>query len=219
MKNLVFNSFFSFGILSLFIFLFACSSSSDDPAPAPLTAPVATAATDITNSLFMANWNNSTGATGYDLDVASDNGFSTIVESKTNLGGSTVIDQLNDNTEYFYRVRAKASGSTTSANSNIISVFTLPDAPVATAATGITQNSFTANWDAVDGITTYKLYVSESTPPAAPFVTGFDGLEVTGTSQEVTGLTNNTVYYYVLEATSDGRVSEVSNTITAPTDI
>src|SRR5699024_8731126 len=36
------------------------------------------------------------------------------------------------------------------------------DAPVATAATAISHNSFTANWDASEGATDYRLDVSES---------------------------------------------------------
>ena len=74
----------------------------------------------------------------------------------------------------------------------MISVFTLPDVPVSTDATGTTQTSFTANWNAVDDITTYKLYESKSTPQTVPFVDGFDELEVTGIYKEVSGLTKNT---------------------------
>ena len=94
----------------------------------PPNAPVATAATNITETTFDANWNTIAVADGYYLDVALDNGFSNFVSGYNNLDVGDVITYnvsgLYDNTEYFYRVRAYnfvgASG-----NSNIIDLTTL----------------------------------------------------------------------------------------------
>jgi len=47
-------------------------------------APVATAATSITSSSFQANWNASTGATGYYMDVSTSSTFSSYVFNNYN---------------------------------------------------------------------------------------------------------------------------------------
>src|SRR5207249_1978837 len=48
-------------------------------------APVATAATSVTDTGFTANWNSSTGATSYRLDVSTSNTFSSFVTGYNNL--------------------------------------------------------------------------------------------------------------------------------------
>ena len=65
----------------------------------------------------------------------------------------------------------------------------------------VTSTGFTARWTAptfgtVDG---YKLYVSTSSEFTS-YISGYDGLFVTGTSYAVTGLQSNTRYYYKVAA-------------------
>ncbi len=206
MKELLFFSFF--------IFLFSCKEETT--APISLSAPEALDASDVTNESFTANWNNSSGANDYELDIATDADFSTIVESKKNLApSSTLVDALSGNTKYFYRVRATLNGGDASKNSNVISVFTLPDAPIAAEATNISNSGFTANWNEVAGITNYLVYVSLNNFPADPpnNLPGYNGKEVTGTSFEVIGLNSGTIYYYVVKAKIDERISTYSNSI------
>ena len=143
-------------------------SISWDMAPVVPNAPLATAATNITSTGFTANWNAVANATGYRLDVATDNAFANILEDYDNIAvtGTSKLVNLGilPNTNYYYRVRAEKD-SETSVNSNTISLTTLLPplaAPVATAATGILSNGFTANWDAVAGATGYYLDVSTS---------------------------------------------------------
>ena len=96
----------------------------------------------------------------------------------------------------------------------------MPDAPVATAATGITSSGFTANWNDVDGLTDYVLYVSLNNMPADPpsYIPGYDGLPINGTSHTLTGLQSATIYYYAVRTKSDARVSEMSNSIELQTN-
>jgi len=207
-----------YAILLSLIILFATCKKDEDPQP--LSAPVATDATDVTNTGFTANWNTVSGANDYELDVATDGSFNNIVVALKNLApSSTAVDNLDDNTEYFYRVRGTLNGATPSANSNTISVFTLPDAPVVTAATNISSSGFTANWEAVDGLTDYVLYISLNNIPADPptYIPGYDGLPINGTSHTVTGLESGTIYYYAVRTKVDARVSEMSNSIEAET--
>ena len=91
----------------------------------------------------------------------------------------------------------------------------LPNAPVAIAATAETSSGFTANWQAVDGLTDYVLYVSLDNIPADPpsYIPGYDGQPINGTSHTLTGLESGTIYYYTVRTKVDARVSEMSNSI------
>ena len=207
-----------YAILLSFIILFATCKKDEDPQP--LSAPVATDATDVTNTGFTANWNTVSGANDYEVDVATDNSFNNIIKSLQNVApSSTLIDNVEDNTEYFYRLRATTNGANASGNSNTISVITSPNAPVATAATNISSDGFTANWEAVDGLTDYVLYVSLNNIPADPptYIPGYDGLPINGLSHTLTGLSSGTIYYYAVRARADARVSEMSNSIEVET--
>ena len=70
---------------------------------APST-PTATAATSVGQTSFSANWNSVSGATGYRLDIASDNGFSSFVSGYNNLDVGNVttksVTGLSQNTAY-----------------------------------------------------------------------------------------------------------------------
>ena len=84
-------------------------------------------ATDATSVSFIANWQPANNATNYFIDVATDANFTNIISGYDNLllGNVTtyLIDNLNSETEYFYRIRVEY-GTYLSKNSNIISVNT-----------------------------------------------------------------------------------------------
>lgn len=182
------------------------------------TIPMATTASNITSTGFTANWNSVTGATGYQLDISTDNfaTFLTGYNSKVETGTSQIVTGLTAGASYQYRVRA-TSTSGTSTNSNVISVTTPSSitAPVATAATSVTSTGFTANWSSVTGATSYQLDVS--TDNFTTFLTGYNSKVVTGTSQILTGLTAGTSYQYRVRATSSSGTSANSNVISVTT--
>ena len=130
-------------------------------------APVANAATNVSYYSFSANWNSSSGATGYFLDVATDIGFTSYVTGYQNKNVGNVLTSsvtgLTPNTPYYYRVRA--FNGVYSGYSNPILVTTLilpppPPAPVANAASNVSYTSFSANWSTSTGATSYFLDVA-----------------------------------------------------------
>jgi len=191
--------------------------------PTPPADPVATAGTSVTDVGFTANWNASSGATSYRLDVSTSSGFATYVAGYQDLtvaGTSQAVSGLTASTAYYYRVRA-VNAAGTSGNSNTITATTTappppPAAPVATAATSVAATSFTANWGASSGATSYRLDVSTSSAFTS-YVTGYQDLTVAGTSQAVSGLTASTTYYYRVRAVNSAGTSGNSNTITVTT--
>jgi uncharacterized repeat protein (TIGR03803 family) len=184
--------------------------------PAP---PVATDASGMTATTFIANWETSSGAGDYLMDVASVNDFTIMVSGYENLllaSNSVAVSGLTPGSTYYYRVRARNT-SGTSLNSNAITVLLLPAAPGTTAATGIGQTGFTANWVAAAGATEYRLDVSDNDFVSNLF--GYDDLVVPGIeiSKGVTGLVPGTTYKYRVRAINTTGVSVDSDQISVIT--
>ena len=187
---------------------------------APL-APVAVDASNITCTSLNANWSAAGGATAYFLDVATDASFASLVTGYNNLNVGNVttynVTGLTVNTTYYFRLRA-SNGCSTSLNSNSINITTTsPLAPVAIDASNFTCSSINANWGVSIGATTYFLDISTSAT-FATFVAGYNNLNVGNvTTNNVTGLTINTIYYYRVRASNGCNTSLNSNTITVST--
>ncbi len=93
--------------------------------------------------------------------------------------------------------------------------------PTATAATSATLNVFTANWTApaIGVVDNYLLDVSIDSSFVS-YVSGYNGLSVSGTSQAVTGLNPSTTYYYRVSANKASVTGQggYSNKITTSTN-
>ena len=119
---------------------------------------------------------------------------------------------------YFYRVRA-ANNNGASASSNVISLTTLFDPPVATAATDITTNSFTAHWNVATYASGYYLDVSTDASFTTMVNNSGTGNENVGNvlSKSVTGLSTGTTYFYRVRAYNGTVVTISSNKISCIT--
>jgi hypothetical protein len=187
--------------------------------PAP-HSPVASPATGFLLNAFTANWLVATGALGYYLDVATDNSFIFMVSGFNNKDVGDVltydITGLSEGTIYYYRLRAYNNVGT-SVNSNIITAITIPLAPVSSPATLITRDSFTANWNDVTGALGYYLDVATDIGFVS-FVSGFNNKDVGDVlDYSVTGLSEDTDYYYRIRAYNISGSSAASDTKTAKT--
>ena len=200
------------------VVLGSCSNDSEENES--LQTPNATAATEILATEFKANWNLVSNATEYKVQYSTDNSFAQN-QIMDNVGGPTNISNVESNTEYFYRVSASTNNGSQTSYSNVISLYTLPLAPVATEATNVSSNQFTANWSMVSGVSSYLLYVSTSLQieDGNDIVPGYDGIEINGNTLDVIGLESNTVYHYAIKSKSEGRVSEFSLPASVLTDI
>ena len=95
-----------------------------------------------------------------------------------------------------------------------IEVTTLVPAVKASAATGVEDNAFVANWVASTEATGYLLTVNEGDA----IVDGFSDLEVgVVTTYTVEGLKANTTYTYTVKAVYGDKISKASNTIEVTT--
>lgn len=182
-------------------------------------APIANSGSLVGQSTFSANWSSVGNASGYFIDVSTDN-FSTFVSGFNNAaqsGTSITVTGLSPGTTYQYRVRA-SNANGVSDNSSIVSVTTLPATPVATAATSITQTSFTANWDLTLGATVYILDVAEDAGFNS-LLSSYNFLVTTNNSVSVTDLVPGNTYYYRVRAKggSGGGTTPFSNTISQAT--
>jgi hypothetical protein len=204
----------------------ACGTSANSNTVSPTTCvctPVANAASGITANSFAANWNAVPSATSYYLDVATDNGFLSILPAYNNLNvGNVTTYNVTGltlcNTTYYYRLRAN-SGCGTSVNSNTINTTTLlTSPPTAIAASGNNGTSFTANWSAFSGATSYLLDVATNTG-FSPCIPGYNQKNVgLVTSYSVSPLAcGATTYYYRVYVVNSCGTSAPSSYITTAT--
>ncbi|MBN2864044.1 MAG: fibronectin type III domain-containing protein [Bacteroidales bacterium] len=190
--------------------------------PPPPTPPIAVSSTLPDQYGFMANWRQSESATGYKLDVSTDNDFSTYVAdyNKKDVSYSTSypVSGLTPDKTYYYRIFAYNIYGTSSA-SNIISAKTasgqvnVPSAPAAIAGSNLSKFNFTANWSSSAGATGYYLDVATDYE-FNYIVTGYNRKDVgIATTYTVSGLNPDTDYYYRVYAYNADGTSSPSGTI------
>lgn len=171
----------------------------------PSGNPLATAATNVTESSFTANW---TGTNVSILDVSTtDTTFmGTLVPNYAGLyvfGNSKNVTGLKSGTTYHYRIRQYYAGpqlTCLSPYSDTITVILVPKAPLCLPATEQTYTSFRANWNPSVGASTYYLDVSTDINFGS-FVGSFHDYPVTGTSTVISNLVGEeTKFYYRVRA-------------------
>ncbi|MEJ1239602.1 DUF6695 family protein [Chryseolinea sp. T2] len=169
--------------------------------------PVASLATGITATTFIANWGSVYSATGYYIDFADDINFSSGLNTQFSSSTSYTAN-ANPGSTYYYRVRAvNPTGQSTS--SDPIMVITVPPAPLTTNPSSVAATSFVANWIAANGAASYRLEVSTDINFGS-FVTGYSNFSVTTNSASVTSLASGMTYYYRVRSVNSSGTSSYS---------
>lgn len=160
------------------------------------------------------NWNRSTGATTYRLQVSTNSAFTTtVVDDSTLTITSRQLGPLANNTTYYWRVKAKNIGGTSDWSSiwRFTTVAVAPAAPLLASpldgSTGVPTNP-TLSWNPSSGATSYRLQVS-TTPSFSTTVRDTSG--ITGTTLALSGFSVNTIYYWRVNASIAGGTSDWSS--------
>lgn len=122
-------------------------------------APLAQAATNVSDTQFTANWQAVEGAEGYLLSVYTLKNATEqyLFKDKEVSGTSYDVTSIEANIDYYYTVCSKRNGET-SKTSNTITVIRKLKTPVTLPATNVASYGFTANWQSVPQATAYAVY-------------------------------------------------------------
>ncbi len=140
-------------------------------------------------------WNAVAGVTGYTVQVSTSSGFSTTVLSRGLSATSESLSGLSNFTQYYWRacgVNPVGSGPWCGA----WSFTTIFPAPTLAAPTNGAVNqavALTLSWNKVTGATSYGVQLSAISDFSATF---YSGSGLTSNSQAVSGLVNNSSYYW-----------------------
>ncbi|MFT5568065.1 MAG: hypothetical protein ACI9RP_000092 [Cyclobacteriaceae bacterium] len=123
---------------------------------------------------------------------------------------------IGDNTEA-YRI-VDLFGNETNCSFNLKIVESALDAPIAGNAINVLSSSFEATWTAIDGASSYEIFVSDN--EFISTLSNYNGVSVAGNSVVIDGLSSNSTHQYKVRAkTESGGLSELSNTVTTSTQI
>lgn len=177
--------------------------------PGPPASPVLSApgngATGVAIPASLS-WSASSGADSYEVQVASDTGFTTIVSDQAGITStSTSASGLSNATIYYWRVNATNTHGT-SAWSTVWSFTTAapapPPAPTLVSPSNGANNvsrTPTLRWNASAGATSYRVQVSTS-PSFATLI--YDQSGITLISTTVSGLGSKVTYYWRVNASN-----------------
>jgi fibronectin type 3 domain-containing protein len=176
----------------------------------PLAAPTNLTAT-ASNNLVALKWNSAARATSYNVMRSLTNGGTYSFVASVTTTNYTNTGLVNDGATYYYVVTAmNAVGQSTNSTQVSATLPAPPNSPAGLTATpGDAQVSL--GWNAASGATNY--FVKSALVPGGPYAT----IRTNGTSLSFTntGLSNGTVYYYVVSASNSAGESTNSTEVSA----
>ena len=187
----------------------ASATTWPPPPAAPILKSPANAST-VSTLTPKLEWNASTGASDYGLQVATSSAFTTLVVDQTGITNLyyDITSGLSWNTLYYWRANARNSFGSTSAWSTSWYFRTTvgpPNAPTLVSP----GTAITFKWGTSSGATKYYLQVNTNSSFTGTSM--FDGEVGNVTSKEVTGLTLGTTYYWCVKAGNAGGWSDWSS--------
>ncbi|TDI83749.1 MAG: T9SS type A sorting domain-containing protein [Caldithrix sp.] len=187
---------------------FSTEGAGSAPAAPALSSP-SDNATNISTAPNLV-WNASSGATSYQLQVSAVADFSTTFVDQSGITSNTYqINGLLNNTTYYWRVKA-TNANGTSPYSTVwqfsTTAATLSAPALSSPADNATNLPMELNlvWNTVSGAVSYQVQVSMQ-PDFSGNLIGQIG--ITPTSFQVSGLANETTYFWRVNATNAGGTS------------
>lgn len=197
----------------------ATTLAANSPPPTIPAAPTGVTALGGDNQVTLT-WSAVTGATSYNVYRSTSAGVTTT--NGTRLAGVTspfVDTGRAASTAYFYIVTAVNSAGESGPSVEVNATTNAPAAVIPPAPTGVAAvggaKQVTVTWNAVSTATSYKLYWSTTSG-----VTPATGTLVAGATspQNVTGLADNTAYFFIVTAVNSAGESSASTQASATTN-
>lgn len=192
------------------------------PAVPQLESPVNSATGMATNSIL--KWKSAANAQTYQLQVSKTQDFGTLITNIENLTSLQYsIQNLELNTQYFWRVRAKNSNGTSSWSSNwnfkTVTSLAIPEIPKPISPINGSKdlsNTLLLQWGPVNEAKTYRVQVAKDESFSSIL---YDIYNLTSPSIEIKNLTSGTPFYWKVLATNDAGSSSFSSPWTFTTKI
>lgn len=193
----------------------ANSTATNVTVKTQLAKPTGLAVASTTNSLTLT-WTKVTNASSYEIYYKTGTGSYT---KKTSTQPTYTLSSLSEGVTYTFYVKAIGSGNyASSADSDTITGTTKITlaTPTGLKATDVLSTTATISWNAVANASTYLLTISDTNGA----ITGYNGKEVSSTSESLTGLTATHEYTVSLIAKSgsDDYVNSAAATLVFTTD-
>jgi fibronectin type 3 domain-containing protein len=180
-----------------------------------VVAPIAPAGLTATsgNGSITLNWTAVAGAASYNVYQGASAGAEGTTPVATGVtGASYTVSGLSNGTTYYFVVSAVNSAGISPASNEASAAPAGPPAVPAGLTATAGNGQITLNWSAAANATGYNVYQGTATgaEAATPIATG-----LTTTSYTVSGLTNDTAYFYVVTAVNAVGPSANSNEASA----
>jgi len=167
------------------------------------------------NTSLTLRWNTASGAASYRLQVATDAGFASgvVVNDSTIVDTFRVVSGLANGTQYYWRVNAKNAGGTSgySATRNFTTVVAATSAPTPVSPSNGATNqvtNVTIVWTKPVMAASFRLQVGTDSTFASGVVVNDSTL--VDTIKVMSGLVNNTKYFWRVNAKNPGGTSPYS---------
>jgi predicted phage tail protein len=196
--------------------------ATNPPDVPQLESPVNSATGIATNSIL--KWKSAANAQTYQLQVSKTQDFGTLISNIENLTSlQHSVQNLELNTQYFWRVRAKNSNGTSSWSSiwNFKTLASLPIPEIPKPISPINggkdmSNTLFLEWEVVNGAKTYRVQVAKDESFTSIL---YDIYNLTSPKIEIKNLTSGTPFYWKVLSTNDAGSSSFSNPWTFTTKI
>ena len=178
------------------------------PSVPTLSSPINTASAQQINVTL--NWNLSSNATSYNLEVSTNSGFSTIANTLSNITSNTTsLTGLLSGTTYYWRVKANNADGSSDWSASWSFTTALPTPTQSLPANGISNATIapTLNWTAISNATTYDVEVSTDGTFSKLIAAKST---ITTNTTTLTGLNAGTTYYWRVKANSSVATSSWS---------